>query len=256
MQNQHTPPQYPFRVRNELRIRALTVLHTEQVAASFRRITLGGDALTGFSSAGFADHCKLFFSPAGAALATPPVTHQGAAWPGGIKPPSRDYTPLYDAQKHTLTFDFYLHDGGLASQWAASARPGDSLLVGGPRGSMVFPVHYPWQLYITDESGLPALGRRLETLRQAGSRAEVTALIAVSNIGDIAYLEGGNGVNIEWFVRGETLDERLQSIHVPAQGYFIWLTGEGALTRHYARHFATPAIDPQLCHISAYWHKK
>ncbi|HCD1815545.1 TPA: siderophore-interacting protein [Klebsiella pneumoniae] len=251
-------PRYPYRVRNELRLRELTVLDTQPVTATFRRITLGGEALTGFSSAGFADHCKLFFAPTDSPLAIPEMTGQGAAWPGGVKPPSRDYTPLYDAQRQTLTFDFYLHDGGIASQWAMGAHIGDTLLVGGPRGSTVFPEEYPWQLYVTDESGLPALRRRLEDLRQGDCTPQITALIVLNNVEDQAYLAGFEDANIEWFSHqsGDALDARLQQIEVPEQGYFIWITGEGTRTRHYARHFDSCAIDPQLCHVSAYWHRK
>lgn len=254
----HQTPNYPRRVRNELRLRDLKVLRSERIGASFQRIVLAGEALTGFTSGGFADHCKLFFSTTGEPLAVPSVSGQGAAWPDGIKPPSRDYTPLYDPRAGTLTFDFYIHDGGIASQWAINARPGDILLVGGPRGSTVFPEEYGWQLYVTDESGLPALGRRLADLRDKGSTAQVTALVSIANEADKAYLAAFPGVNIEWFIRQprEVIELRLQQCRVPPQDYFIWITGEGQAAQRYGRHFDTPAIDPQLLHVSAYWHQK
>lgn len=53
---------YPQRVRNELRFRELTVLRVERISAGFQRIVLGGEALDGFTSLGFDDHTKVFFS--------------------------------------------------------------------------------------------------------------------------------------------------------------------------------------------------
>lgn len=73
-------PQYPKRVRNELRFRELTVLRVERVGAAFQRIVLGGEALEGFVSRGFDDHTKLFFPQAGTAFTPPQVTEEGINW--------------------------------------------------------------------------------------------------------------------------------------------------------------------------------
>ena len=64
----------------------------------------------------------------------PTVTEEGIVWPEGSRPPSRDYTPLYDELRHELAIDFFIHDGGVASGWAMQAKPGDKLTVAGPRG--------------------------------------------------------------------------------------------------------------------------
>ncbi len=125
-------PQYPKRVRNELRFRELTVLRVERVGAAFQRIVLGGEALEGFVSQGFDDHTKLFFPEAGAAFTPPQVTEEGINWGDGVRPATRDYTPLYDAERHELAYDFFIHDGGIASSWALAANVGDKLVIGGP----------------------------------------------------------------------------------------------------------------------------
>ena len=72
----------------------------------------------------------------------PVVTDEGIDWGDGVRPQSRDYTPLYDAAKHELALDFFVHDGGVASQWALEAKVGDRLTIGGPRGSLVVPEDY------------------------------------------------------------------------------------------------------------------
>jgi ferric-chelate reductase (NADPH) len=126
---------------------------------------LGGEALEGFVSHGFDDHTKLF-SRAGRGVYAAAGDRGGIDWGEGVRPATRDYTPLYDAERHELAYDFYIHDGGIASRWALEAKVGDKLVIGGPRGSLVVPEDYAWQLYVCDESGMPALRRRLLGLRQ------------------------------------------------------------------------------------------
>ena len=109
---------YPQRVRNDLRFRELNVMRTERVSAGFQRIVLGGEALEGFSSRGFDDHTKVFFPAPGTPFVPPVVTDEGIDWGDGVRPQARDYTPLYDDEKHELALDFFVHDGGIASNSA------------------------------------------------------------------------------------------------------------------------------------------
>ncbi|WP_139386857.1 siderophore-interacting protein, partial [Salmonella enterica] len=145
---------YPQRVRNELRFRELTVLRVERISAGFQRIVLGGEALDGFTSLGFDDHTKVFFPEPGCRFTPPTVTEEGIIWGEGVRPVSRDYTPLYDEARRELALDFFIHDGGVASRWAMEAREGDTLTIGGPRGSLVVPEDYACQVYVCDESGM------------------------------------------------------------------------------------------------------
>ena len=57
------------------------------------------------------------------------MTDEGINWGEGVRPASRDYTPLYDAERHELAYDFFIHDGGLASRWALAASVGDKLVI-------------------------------------------------------------------------------------------------------------------------------
>lgn len=249
---------YPQRVRNELRFRELTVLRVERIGADFQRIVLGGDALEGFSSRGFDDHTKLFFPQTGTTLTPPTMSDEGIVWADGVRPQARDYTPLYNAERHELAYDFFIHDGGVASQWAMDAKAGDTLLIGGPRGSLVVPEDYAWQLYVCDETGMPALRRRLEALRHLPKRPQVNALVMVRGEADKAYLAGFEDCNIEWFTRYDAaaVAARLAQFTVPESDYFIWLTGEGKVVKALTDGFVTESIDPQLARSSAYWHAK
>ncbi|BBQ82147.1 TPA: siderophore-interacting protein [Kluyvera ascorbata] len=249
---------YPQRVRNELRFRELTVLRVERISDAFQRVVLGGEALDGFSSRGFDDHTKLFFPEAGMNITPPTVTDEGIVWAEGVRPPSRDYTPLYNAERHELAYDFFIHEGGVASRWAMNAKVGDTLTLGGPRGSLIVPEDYAWQLYVCDETGLPALRRRLIALSALAKRPQVTALVMVGNTADKAYLAGFDDVNIEWISGYDSaaVAARLAQLKVPESDYFIWLTGEGKVVKKLTDDFVTDDLDPQLVRSSAYWHAK
>ena len=186
---QDIDPRAPRRVRHEPRRRTLQVQRVESIAAHMLRITFGGD-LDGFTSLGFDDHVKLFF-PEAANPANP-------ADPEG-KVPSRDYTPRrYDPAAKTLQIEFVIHDAGPATKWAMTAKPGDRLDIGGPRGSFIIPDTYDWQLMIADDTGLPAIARRLDAL-PAGSRAVVLA--EVDNPDDCVALESAANVDVTWAYR-------------------------------------------------------
>lgn len=253
-----TTTRYPQRVRNDLRFRELNVLRVERVSAGFQRIVLGGEALEGFTSRGFDDHSKVFFPEKGTTFVPPVVTDEGVEWGDGVRPQARDYTPLYDAARHELALDFFIHDGGVASSWAVDAKPGDTLSIGGPRGSLVVPEDYAWQLYVCDESGMPALRRRLEALRALPVRPEVHAVVTVGDAACQDYLAHLSEFNISWVVghNEQAVADRLATLSVPAEDYFIWLTGEGKVVKNLSRLFETDAIDQKLVRASAYWHAK
>ncbi|WP_312625553.1 siderophore-interacting protein [Scandinavium sp.] len=252
-----TEKKYPKRVRNELRFRELTVLRVERISQAFQRIVLGGEALEGFTSAGFDDHTKLFFPESGSYFTPPTVTDEGIIWADDVRPPTRDYTPLYNAERHELAYDFFIHDGGVASQWAMAAQVGDKLTIGGPRGSLVVPEDYAWQLYVADESGMPALLRRFTALRQLANRPQVRAIVTVADAAYQDYL-ADCGFEIDWVVghSAEAVAEKLAALNVPEEDYFLWFTGEGAVVKSLLDEFVTEEIDPQLVRSQAYWHQK
>ncbi|MDU3068567.1 MAG: siderophore-interacting protein [Escherichia coli] len=225
-------PRYPQRVRNDLRFRELTVLRVERISAGFQRIVLGGEALDGFTSRGFDDHSKLFFPQPDAHFVPPTVRHE-------------------------LAIDFFIHDGGVASGWAMQAQPGDKLTVAGPRGSLVVPEDYAYQLYVCDESGMPALRRRLETLSKLAVKPQVSALVSVRDNACQDYLAHLDGFNIEWLAHDEqAVDARLAQMQIPADDYFIWITGEGKVVKNLSRRFEAEQYDPQRVRAAAYWHAK
>lgn len=255
MTSEQNKPKLPKRVKNELKFRELAVKSKETVAGCFYRIVFSGEQLAGFSSQGFDDHVKVFFPDSDGRLNMPEITDEGIVWGDGPRPVSRDYTPLaFDGERNELTIDFYIHDGGVASGWASAARPGDTLMIGGPRGSLVIPTDYSWQLYVCDESGLPAVRRRLLSLPE-----DVTARVLVNShhAGTESYLSEFSRAEVEWLDGEAAIAQKLRALNVPAEDYFVWLTGEGGEVKRLCDELlAAHALDADYVRAVAYWHKK
>lgn len=201
---------------------------------------------------------RKFFSPEPGCRFTPPtVTEEGIIWGEGVRPVSRDYTPLYDEARRELALDFFIHDGGVASRWAMEAREGDTLTIGGPRGSLVVPEDYACQVYVCDESGMPALRRRLESLSRLPARPAVTALVSIQDAAYRDYLAHLTDITVEYVVGGDeqAIQTRLSQLTVPESDYFIWITGEGKTVKRLSQCFEK-GFDPHLVRAAAYWHRK
>ena len=253
-------PRTPYRVRHELRFRRLAVRSVEPLTPHLQRVVLEGDDLAGFVSAGFDDHVKLVFpDPATGEVVAPTMTPEGIRWPDGQKPAMRDYTPRrYDPKAGTLTIDFALHEAGPATRWAAQARPGDVLGVGGPRGSMVIPMAFDGYLLAGDDTALPAIARRLEEL-PAGVRAVV--LVEVDGPTDEIALPSAAQLQVCWLHRrgaapGTTdlLLGALADTPMPPGDFHAWVACEtGMAKRLRAALVGTHGARPAWTKAAGYW---
>jgi NADPH-dependent ferric siderophore reductase len=211
------------RVRHETRRRTLTIATIEALGTDMRRIGFTTPELHDFVSASFDDHIKLFF---------PDSTGQMVM---------RDFTPRrFDTTANTLTIDFALHDSGPATQWAAAAKVGDTLDIGGPRGSAVVPDDFDWYVLIGDESALPAIGRRVEELR-AGVPA--ITLGVVDGADDEQTFVTDAAWTGHWVHRNETsatdaelLVGALQNLTLPAGEGFVWIAAETTVAKTLRAH--------------------
>ncbi|WP_455428150.1 siderophore-interacting protein [Dryocola sp. LX212] len=254
MTSQLNKEKLPKRVKNELKFRKLVVKSKQVVAGCFWRIVFTSEQLNGFASHGFDDHIKVFFPAENGELQMPAITEEGIVWGDGPRPLSRDYTPLaFDAAAGELTIDFYIHDGGVASGWAAEAKAGDTLMIGGPRGSLVIPTEYAYQLYVCDESGLPAVRRRLRSLPD---NVTVQVLVNSHHSDTQSYLSEFSHAAVEW-LNEASLTERLKTLAIPEEDYFVWITGEGADVKRMSDELITSCnLDSDFVRAVAYWHSK
>jgi len=77
--------------------------------------------------------------------ATGPEPNGAGADSSAIRPVARDFTPRrFDNRSGELDIEFALHADGIATTWAAAARVGQYLGIGGPRGSMLIPAVFDW----------------------------------------------------------------------------------------------------------------
>lgn len=236
------------RIRHEIRRRTLTIAAIEQLGPQMRRIHFHSEELHDFTSASADDHIKLFF-PA----------------PDSDKPQMRDYTPRrFDTSAGTLVIDFALHGGvahdadlGPATRWARSAQVGDTLEIGGPRGSAVIPDDFDWYILIGDETALPAIGRRVEELR-AG--VPVTTIALVDGAESEQTLTSAAALDARWVHRQEGQDDAallkaaLATITPPPGEGFIWIGAETAIAKALRAHVLDTMGHPrEWLKAAGYW---
>jgi len=214
------------RVRHELKRRELTVQAVETPTPHFRRITFRDESLSDFVSASFDDHVKVFVGDA-----------------------RRDYTPRsFDNAARELVIEFALHGDGPAAEWAARAAPGDTLAIGGPKGSMIVPPDYDWHLLAGDETAFPAVARRLEEL-PAGARA-----IVVLKAADANARRSAADVDLAWVSSDAELLAAVRALALPAGDGYAWCAGEAACMAALRRELVEVKGHPgESIRAAAYW---
>lgn len=247
------------RVRHPLKMRMLQVVRIRLVSPQLLRVTLHGADLADFVSASFDDHVKVFFPQDGAEKpAMPEAGPNGPVFAEGqLRPPARDYTPRrYDPVAQELDIEFVLHGDGPASTWAARAKPGQFLGVGGPRGSFVVPTEFDWHLLVGDETALPAIGRRLEEL---GANTRALVMVEVPDAAAEIPLPSAAKVAVHWLHRGHApegslLEPALREIGLPHGEGYVWAAGESAAIKAVRQHLVTErGIAKTRIRASSYW---
>ena len=247
-------------VRHDVRRRLLTVKTAERLTPNMARITLTGDDLPGFISAGYDDHMKLFFPLPGQAEPVYPPGPDAPPLPDGVQAsPMRDYTPRrYDAEAGELIIDFAIHDAGSATEWADAARPGQKLGVGGPRGSFVVTDDFDWYLLAGDETALPAIGRRLEELRR-GARAIVVGLVTGPE--EEQVFDSAAQLEVHWVHRpleqmadAAPLLDAVSALTFPPGDGYAWVAGESATAKILRHHLVVErGLNKAWVKAAGYW---
>ena len=229
-----TPVSRVQRVRYELKRRSVEVVRVETLSPHFRSITFSGEALGDFVSSSFDDHVKFMFDEDTA------------------EPVRRDYTPRrFDAAARELTIEFAVHSEGRAAQWAAQARPGQQVTIGGPRGSFIIPTDYDWHLLVGDETALPAINRRLEEL-PAGSRAIV--VLQVADVADRRDLGSAADIELQWVESADAMLDAVRALDLPGGDGYAWCAGEAGSMASLRRLLVEEkGMDRHAMRVAAYW---
>lgn len=237
------------RVRYDTRRRSLTVIQTVRITPHLTSITLSGD-LSGFQSPGFDDHIKLFFADPVTGILSLPDGNTDAP-----KPIMRDYTPRrFDIASGTLDIEFAIHQAGPATQWAMTAEPGDTIHIGGPRGSTLIPLAFDAYLLVGDDTALPAIARRLEEI-PAGAKVVVVA--EVDSADDRLDFVTQADASIHWVYRQtDSLNAALTRLHLPQGDMHAWVACEATAARLIrAQLIDDHGVDPHYVKASGYWRR-
>ena len=235
------------RVRHEAKRRRLEVARVDRLAPTMVRVVLRGDELQGFTSLGFDDHVKLFFSSV----------------PEGQlpEPAMRDFTPRrYDAGGGELWIDFYLHEAGPAASWAAQVAPGQELVVGGPRGSSILSLEgIDVHVLVGDETALPAIARRLDELPP-----EVRAIVVLDTekeaqaypLASQAQIEVARAPSGDPATQAERIIATLRGVQIPTESCFTWVAAESHVARAIRRYLMDErGIDTRWIKAAGYWRR-
>lgn len=226
-------------------LRWVEVVAVSTLTPRMRRIVLGGPALEGFTlkPGVLAPHIGLVV-PAG---------------DGSAGAPPRVYSVRrFDAAAGTLEVNFVLHGAGLASGWAARARPGERVGLSVSGGIAMKPA----SRYVVagDHAALPAIAHLLENLA-ADASAEV--FVEVPGPAERQELASPAATSITWFHRdrhatpdASPLAEAVMAA-APAgvrEGLAVWSGTEHGTAQRIRGHVRqTLQLPPDACSVVAYW---
>lgn len=254
----------------------LTVLRTSRPVPSLARVTLGGGDVADFEPMGHDQWFRLFLPTGGVeSLTHVPRRLTTASYarfmlvPAERRPVIRNYTVrAYRADGPDgpeIDVDLVVHGSaaegtaGPASTWAQTCEAGDEVTIidegtiyaGSPEATV---------LLVADESGLPALAGILRDLPRA---ARGVAVVEVPHPDDRQALEGPDGVEVRWVVRGSSTTQprpgasalaEMSGVPVPAdEQVYAWVAGESELATGMRRHWVSQGIPKAQISFCGYW---
>lgn len=230
-------------------MRRVQVTRVQQLSPRMVRVTFTGDDLAAFGWNGPAAHIKLIFPEDGE---TEPAMPQ----PDGPRSTRmRTYTPRrFDPAVPELDVEFVLHGDGAASTWASQAKPGQTLILGGPGPNYQIDPNADWLLLVADDAALPAIETILDALP---AEARVHALLEVADKHEERPLPTAAQLDITWLHRGPhadaALEEALRAMQFPTGNGRIYVGCEAAAMRRIRKHLLERGLDPATIVTRGYW---
>jgi NADPH-dependent ferric siderophore reductase len=246
---------------HKLQLCILHVVRAYNLTPHMRRVVLGGRDLETFDvpQNALGPYIKLLIPPNGIEPEWPILGADGRLiWPALDKRPiMRTYSVRrFDKAAGELHVDFVMHgDRGIASAWAARARPGDRVGLWGPGCTTT--QNIDWYLFAGDHTALPAIAFILENL-PATARGE--AFIEVPDESEKQMFSKPSGVDVKWLVgNGATsvLQDAVKAASWPADSrVFIWAGAESTTARSIRAHMRTKhGLDRHQMYILNHWRR-
>lgn len=220
--------------------RELQVIRRTAVSEHMLRVTLGGEGLDTFPADQESAYIKLIFPQ-----------------DNGDKPLMRTYT-VRQQRNTEIDVDFAIHEHqGPASIWAASAEPGDRVLIAGPGPKRLINQNADWYLLAGDMTSLPAISVNLGLLP---ADARGYAVIEVPSKNDIQALKHPANMELHWVV---TSQQKAKKLALPETVELLpWLSGQASIwaacefssMQVLRRYFKNDRAMPRShLYISSYW---
>ena len=177
--------------------------------------------------------------------------------PDGTRPALRTFTPLaVDAERLELEIWIVLHDGGVASAWAADAAAGDRVAVSGPGRGYDIDRDAPAFLVAGDESAIPAIIQLLDVL-PTGPPIEV--LVEVTRPDARLPLPNHPSATVTWVdlpsggTHGDALFDAIRAATIDPDAR-IWAAGEAAAVQRIRKHlFDERGFARAQTTVRGYW---
>jgi NADPH-dependent ferric siderophore reductase len=185
----------------------LAVESTEWVGPHLVRVLLTGESLGSFPDNGCTDsYVKLIFVDPSLDIEPPyDLAALQEALPADDRPVRRTYTVrMVDRAARRLAIDFVTHgDSGYAAPWAATAKPGDRLVITDPGGGYAPEGDVPFHVFAGDLSALPAIAAALEALPVS---ARGVVHLEIGDPADIVPVKTDASIELRWLVNPDPAD--------------------------------------------------
>ena len=236
------------------------VVRTERLSPTLTRVVLGGPELQRFQPSACSDsYVKLSFLAPGIDYPEPfDLERVRTEMPPEQWPVVRTYTVrTWNGDAGELSIDFVVHgDSGVAGPWAASAQPGDEILVGGPGGGYAPAGDAGFHLYVGDESALPAIAASVDVLP---APAIGHVLLEVHDAASEVPIDAPSGVTVEWVHAGDrpvgqALVDAVERLRFPVEDVDAFVHGEAGFVKEIRRILRVDrGVARERLSISGYW---
>lgn len=235
-----------------MRLFRATVTASGRVTPRMHRVTIAGDELRAYAGSRRPDEsCRV--------LLPEPGEREPVVADGPTPRLARSYTiRRCDRDLGEIDLDFVVHDGGLASDWAVRAAPGDPVVItASPAGLYEPPSDTSWLLLAGDATALPAIARIVEE-GPPGVPIEVRCVVTdPAEHQDVTA--GRDDVSVTWVHAAprdmpSELEKLVLGSDLSAEPGYVWVAGEASATRAIRRHLRhTLALPAQRYDTVGYW---
>lgn len=241
-----------------------TAQTVEDITPHMRRVTFAGPPVAEYIATGGFPNIKLLLPRADGSYGVPELDDPTSTAETLIRTVPelhgqvRTYTVRrYDAAESTLSIDFVMHgDEGLASGWAAEARPGTTIGVAGGGGRSISAAQD--YLICGDETALPAIGNILENLP---ADARGTAYIEIGDETARQELSAPDGVALRWLSRDGAPAGTLMLLadaaaaHPITEHTFAWAGAESAQVLAIRKDLRKRGLARRSMLVIGYWRR-